>query len=72
MPEQIALINESVGRYALSFAKIFKGIIGIQAIRLDLEFLAVTRRVECQADPDRPLAAPTGSSAAGRGHWQRG
>ena len=46
VPEKIAFINECIGRYALPFPKIFKGIIGIQGVRPNLEFLPITGCVQ--------------------------
>ncbi len=46
MPEQITLINERIGCHALPFAKIFEGVIGVQGICPDLEFLSITGRMQ--------------------------
>src|SRR5271156_1317861 len=41
MPEQVALIDESVSADALAFAKIFEGMVGVERVGPHLEFLAV-------------------------------
>src|SRR6201987_3240021 len=41
MPEQVALIDEGVGADALTFAKIFEGMVGSERVSPPLEFLAV-------------------------------
>src|SRR5271168_1090718 len=41
MPEQVALIDESVSADALAFAKIFEGMVGVERVGPHLEFLTV-------------------------------
>lgn len=42
MPKQIGLINEGIGCHTLTFTKIFEGIIDVQRVCFNLEFLPIT------------------------------
>ncbi len=46
VPQQVALVTEGVGGYALIFAEIFERVVGVQGIDAHFEFLAVAGSVQ--------------------------